>query len=68
MICGYSGKSETNTRLEKSVYGKTSTGDINKRIKRLSADILNLAIHVPFIFIGINNIMTGAIFRKLEAE
>ena len=37
----YSNDSSQNrvSRLEKSVYGKTSTGDINKRIKRLSADI-----------------------------
>ncbi len=37
----YSNDSSLNrvSRLEKSVYGKTSTGDINKRIKRLSADI-----------------------------
>ena len=42
--------------------------DTKEITKRLSVDILNLAIHVPFIFIGINNIMTGAIFRKLEAE
>lgn len=42
--------------------------DTKEITKRLSADILNLAIHVPFIFIGINNIMTGVIFRKLEAE
>lgn len=27
------------SRLEKSVYGKESTGDINKRIKKLSGDI-----------------------------
>lgn len=26
-------------RLEKTIYGKSSTGDINKRIKKLSADI-----------------------------
>ena len=37
----YSNDSSQNrvSRLEKTVYGKTSTGDINKRIKRLSADI-----------------------------
>lgn len=27
------------SRLEKTIYGKTSTGDINKRIKKLSGDI-----------------------------
>ena len=26
-------------RLEKTIYGKASTGDINKRVKRLSGDI-----------------------------
>ena len=27
------------SRLEKTIYGKASTGDVNKRIKRLSGDI-----------------------------
>ncbi len=37
----YSNDSSQNriSRLEKTVYGKSSTGDVNKRIKRLSADI-----------------------------
>ena len=45
----YSNDSSQNrvSRLEKSVYGKTSTGDINKRIKRLSADISADVIGLP---------------------
>ena len=37
----YSNDSSQNriSRLEKTVYGKASSGDINKRLKRLSADI-----------------------------
>lgn len=42
--------------------------DTKEITKRLSVDILNLAIHIPYIFIGIKDIMTGTIFRKLEAE
>ena len=37
----YSNDSDTNriSRLEKTIYGESSTGNLNKRLEKLSADI-----------------------------